>query len=97
MVKHAVMFKFKGDADKRKEVAENFGEALMQLPEEIEVLKSMEVGINENPSESWDLILVATLDSIDDIETYSKHPAHQAAVEIIAPYKDERACVDYLV
>ncbi|MDE6299706.1 MAG: Dabb family protein, partial [Muribaculaceae bacterium] len=27
----------------------------------------------------------------------SAHPAHQAAVAIIAPYKEERACVDYIV
>ena len=97
MVKHVVLFKLKGEADKRKEIAQAFCEALMQLPEEIDILRSMETAINVNPAEDWDLMLTATLDSIEDIDVYAKHPAHQAAVEIISPYKDQRACIDYIV
>lgn len=57
----------------------------------------MEVGINENPAETWDLVLTATAASLDDVATYSAHPAHQAAVKIIVPFKEERACVDYTI
>ena len=60
-------------------------------------LKSIEVGININPKETWDLVLTAIVDTLEDVTIYSSHPAHMAAVEIIAPYKLERACVDYLV
>lgn len=95
MVKHIVTFKFKGKAEERQDVARRFMEALIQLPDEIEELISMEVGINENPAESWDLVLTATAASLDDVAKYSAHPAHMAAVKIIAPYKEERACVDY--
>ena len=95
MIKHVVTFKFKGTDDVRKDVARKFAEALIQLPDLIEQLKSIEVGININPKESWDLVLTATADSLEDIAIYSAHPAHVAAVSIIAPYKDERACVDY--
>ena len=97
MIKHVVTFKFKGSPEERKEVATRFAEALMQLPPEIPQLKSIEVGLNVNPAETWDLVLTATADSLEDIAIYSAHPAHQAAVAIIAPYKLDRACVDYLV
>ncbi|MDE6226392.1 MAG: Dabb family protein [Muribaculaceae bacterium] len=95
MVKHIVTFKFKGTPEERKEVAQKFADALVKLPEQIEELFSIEVGINENPAESWDLVLTATASSLEDVAKYSAHPAHVAAVQIIAPYKEERACVDY--
>ena len=95
MVKHIVTFKFKGTESERKEVAKKFAEALLALPEQIDELKGMEVGINENPAESWDLVLTATADTLEDVAKYSAHPAHVAAVQIIAPFKDSRACVDY--
>lgn len=91
------MFKFKGTDEERKDLATRFAEALIQLPCEIPELKSIDVGINMNPAESWDLVLTATADSMEDVAAYSAHPAHQAAVEIIAPYKLDRACVDYQV
>lgn len=97
MIKHVVTFKFKGSPDERKEVAAKFMEALVQLPDDIPQLKSIEVGINVNPAEEWDLVLTATADSLEDVAIYSAHPAHQAAVAIIAPYKEARACVDYEV
>lgn len=97
MIKHIVSFKFKGTPDEKKELATKFAEALIQLPCEIPQLKSIEVGINMNPAETWDLVLTATADSLEDIAIYSAHPAHQAAVAIIAPFKEERACVDYQV
>lgn len=97
MVKHVVTFKFKGTDEERRECAAKFAEALRTLPAQIDELKSIEVGINENPSETWDLVLTATADTLEDVAKYSAHPAHVAAVQIIAPYKEARACVDYTV
>ena len=54
MVKHIVSFKLSGTPEQRKEVAEKFKAALLALPAQIDVLRSMEVGINENPAEEWD-------------------------------------------
>ena len=97
MVKHIVTFKFKGTPEERKEVAEKFAEALRALPQQIEQLKSIEVGININPAEEYDLVLTAIADNLEDVAIYSAHPAHVDAVKIIAPYKESRACVDYIV
>lgn len=91
------MFKFKGSPEEKQDVARKFADALMKLPQQIEELKSMEVGLNMNPAEKWDLVLTATADTLEDVAIYSAHPAHQAAVAIIAPFKDDRACVDYEV
>lgn len=65
MVKHIVMFKLTGTADERRAVAQAFMDALVKLPAVIEPLQSIEVGINENPAESWDVVLTATLPTID--------------------------------
>lgn len=95
MVKHIVTFKLKGTDEERRAAAEAFRDALMALPSTIEVLRAMEVGINENPAESWDVVLTATVDTMADVDIYAKHPDHVAAAAIIAPIKDARACVDY--
>lgn len=95
MVKHIVTFKLTGTPEERRRVAEAFRDALLQLPSQISVLRSIEVGINANPAESWDVVLTAVVPSIDDVKVYALHPAHVAAAAIIAPVKESRACVDY--
>ena len=96
MVKHIVTFKFKGTAEERLQVAQEFKAALMALPEQIDVLRSMEVGINENPAETWDLTLIDVVDKMEDVDVYAKHPAQVAAAAIIKDAKQDRACVDYI-
>lgn len=97
MVKHIVMFKLSGTAEVRREVAERFRDALMALPAQIDVLESMEVGINSNPSEDWDVVLTAVVPDMPSVEIYAKHPAHVAAAALLAGHKEARACVDYLI
>lgn len=95
MVKHIVIFKFTGTDAERRAVAEAFKAALVALPEQIEVLQSIEVGINQNPAEDWDLVLTAVVPTMADVAVYAKHPAHVAATGAIAGHKGARACVDY--
>ncbi|MGN0211630.1 MAG: Dabb family protein [Muribaculaceae bacterium] len=95
MVKHIVTFKLTGTDDERLEVARRFKAALEELPGKIDVLKSIEVGINQNPNESWDVVLTAIVPSMPDVDIYAKHPAHVAAAGLLAGHKDMRACVDY--
>ncbi len=95
MVKHIVSFKLTGTPEERLEVAKKFKLALDALPEQIEVLKSIEVGINENPNESWDVVLTAIVEKMEYMDVYAKHPAHVAAAGLLAGHKENRACVDY--
>ena len=76
-------------------MARAFRDALLALPEQIDVLQSMEVGINENPAESWDVVLTAVVPSLSDVAVYANHPAHVAAAALLAGHKADRACVDY--
>lgn len=95
MIKHIVTFKLKGTPEQRLEAARNFRDALMSLPEKIECLRSMEAGVNSNPSEKWDVTLTAVVDNWDDLASYSNHPLHLQAAAIIKDLKEDRACVDY--
>ena len=95
MVKHIVTFKLTGTPEERRAVAQSFKYALDKLPSQIDVLRSIEVGINENPAESWDVVLTAIVDKMSDVEVYAKHPAHVAAAGLLAGHKADRACVDY--
>lgn len=95
MVKHIVSFKLTGSREERRQVAQDFAAALMALPAQIDVLQSMEVGINENPTEDWDVVLTAVVPTMADVAAYANHPAHVAAASILAGHKADRACVDY--
>ena len=95
MVKHIVTFQLTGTAEERLEVARRFKAALEALPQQIQLLESIEVGINSNPAEDWDLVLTAVVPTMADVETYAKHPAHVAAAALLAGHKGQRACVDY--
>lgn len=95
MVRHIVTFKLRGTQEERLAAARRFSDALLALPAQIPELQSMETGINENPAEDWDIVLIATVATMADVAKYSNHPAHVAAAKIVAPCKESRACVDY--
>ncbi len=95
MVKHIVTFKLKGSQSERLELAKKFKDALEELPSKIEVLKSIEVGLNQNPVETYDVVLTAVVSTLDEVSIYAKHPAHVAAAGIIGGHVEVRACVDY--
>lgn len=95
MTRHVVMFRFKGEHTERLETAVTFRKALIGLVDIVSELKSIEVGINENPCETWDLVLTATAATPEDVAAYSVHPAHVAAVNQIKERIEARACVDY--
>lgn len=95
MVKHIVSFKLSGTPAERRAVAERFKAALEALPAVIEPLQSIEVGLNCNPDEDWDVVLTAIVPTMADVAVYAKHPAHVAAAGLLAGHKEARACVDY--
>lgn len=95
MIKHIVTFKLKGSHEERHKVASEFKEALLELPQKIECLKSIEVGINCNPEEKWDLVLTAVVADMHDLQSYANNPHHLKAASIIKDFKEDRACVDF--
>lgn len=97
MIKHIVFFKFKASPEKTDQMKKIKTE-LEKLPAIIPELKEIRIGINMNPAEKWDMSLEALVADWQALEIYANHPAHQEIVkDRIAPLKEDRACVDYLL
>lgn len=97
MVKHIVLFKLKESltSAEKADVMNHFKAAIEALPQKIDFIRDIRVGLNINPDEQWDICLDSTFDSLDDVKAYAVHPDHVAAAGILKDAKDGRACVDY--
>lgn len=97
MVKHIVLFKLKENApqEQKNEVMHAFKNAIEALPAKISFIRKVEVGLNINSNETWDIALYSEFDSLDDVKAYSIHPDHVAAAKLLAELKQDRSCVDY--
>lgn len=97
MVKHIVLFKLKENApqEQKNEVMHAFKNAIEALPAKIPFIRKVEVGLNINSNETWDIALYSEFDSLDEVKAYSIHPDHVAAAKLLAELKQDRSCVDY--
>lgn len=97
MVKHLVLFKLKDEvpAAQKEAVMLAFKQAIEALPAKISVIRKIEVGLNMNPGEVWNIALYSEFDTLDDVKFYAAHSDHVAAGKLLAEVKESRACVDY--
>lgn len=96
MIVHIVMFKFK-DEDKAANI-KLVKQKLKDLPSKIDVLKSMEVGIDFNGSErAFDLSLYSSFETKEDLKAYAVHEEHLKVVELIKQATLESKVVDYVL
>lgn len=95
MLVHIVMFEFK---EENKEANMAQVKALLEaLPQKIESLKSMEVGMDISKSErSFDLVLTSTFEDQEGLNAYAVHPAHLDVVQVIKEVTALSKVVDYL-
>ncbi len=86
MVKHIVLFKLKDEApaDEKLAAMNSFKAAIEALPAKISVIRKIEVGLNINPAEAWNIALYSEFDTLDDVKYYATHPDHVAAGKLIA-------------
>ena len=86
MVKHIVLFKLKDEvsAEEKLVVMNKFKEAIEALPAKIPVIRKVEVGLNMNPGETWNIALYSEFDTLEDVKYYATHPDHVAAGRILA-------------
>lgn len=99
MVRHIVLWKFHDNAN-GKSKAENLHIALgmiKMLKQSIPQIKTLETGINDPaaPLANWDLALVSTFNSFDDLNAYQVHPEHLKLVEFMKKVRDLRSAVDF--
>ncbi|MFE4713840.1 Dabb family protein [Paenibacillus sp. NPDC056722] len=93
MIKHIVFFKLK---DRSAESVEATAVVLRNMEGKIPQLLSIEVGTDIIHSErSFDLALVTTVASLEDLQAYQVHPAHKEVIAYINEVKELSIAVDY--
>ncbi|MGL4992689.1 MAG: Dabb family protein [Bacteroidales bacterium] len=97
MIRHIVLFQLKEFNSTEEKLAK-----LQQIKHDLEALvgvvptlKSMEVHLNTNPAEKFDFMLSSDFESLEALEAYAVHPAHEAVAVTIRAVAAGRACVDY--
>lgn len=95
MVRHIVLFRLSTPEPERTQIITDFRNAIMALPPIIDTIRHIEVSRNINPAEKYDIALVSEFATLDDVKSYSTHPAHVAAAAILNGHVESRACVDY--
>jgi hypothetical protein len=97
MIKHIVMWKLKDQAH-GNDKATNAGlvkEKLEALSGKIDGLLKIEVGIDFQGEENFDVVLYSELSNKEALDTYQNHPLHQAALPFIREAVMDRKAVDY--
>lgn len=98
MIKHIVMWKFKDSANgkSKTENALEMKAKLENLVGKIDVLRSLEVGINDLYTDaSYDMVLTTTFDSEYDIKNYAADPLHVEVSNFCKSIRTSRVTVDY--
>ena len=92
------MFKVRetSSANEKNEILDKLKNSLEALPGKIEQIRTYEVGVNivDSPA-SYDLVLVSSFDSMEELNIYRDHPEHQKVVELINKETQDRAVTDY--
>ncbi len=94
MVVHIVMFKFKEET-KTEHIAQ--AKAMLEaLPEKIDELRRMEVGINfSDEARAMDMSIVTEFEDKEALAAYAVHPAHMEVVAFIKETTEYSKVVDY--
>ena len=97
MIKHIVLFRFKESpsVEEKKKSLKKIKKSLEALRGVVPELKYIEIGINDNPDEKYDLSLISEFESWEDLKAYVVHPEHQKVSALIRETMEQRACVDY--
>ncbi len=98
MIRHIVLFKlkeFSSDQERNQALVDtllNFRSLVGEIPQirEYTVMPDMVHG----PA-SYDLAIVSSFDTLDDLKSYQSHPAHQYAVEQNKQWCCEKSVIDY--
>ena len=100
MIKHIVMWKLEENAEgnAKLENAKIIKEKLEALVGIIPEIVELEVGIDIlETNQSYDVVLVSTFKSLEDLDIYAKHPEHVKVGEFVGKVRKDRIAVDYEV
>lgn len=100
MIKHIVMWKLEENAEgnTKLENAKIIKKKLEVLVGIIPEIVELEVGIDIlETNQSYDVVLVSTFKSLEDLDIYAKHPEHVKVGEFVGKVRKDRIAVDYEV
>ncbi|HSA33190.1 MAG TPA: Dabb family protein [bacterium] len=100
MIRHVVMWTLFESADGHDRAANALRakEKLLALKDKIPLVRAMEVGIDLLHSDrSYDLCLIASFDSLDDLAAYNDHPAHREVAALMGKIREKAVAVDFEV
>ena len=92
MIKHVVMWKFK---ENEEENMKKFLKGLNDLKQIIPEIKNMETGININPKNEYDAILISEFETMEDLEKYKTNPEHVKVSTLCKKIRIDRQAIDY--
>lgn len=92
MIKHIVIWKFK---ENEEENMRKFLNGLNQLKEIIPEIKNMETGINLNPKNEYDAVLISEFETMEDLEKYKTNPEHLKVAKLCEKIRIDRQAIDY--
>ena len=94
------MWKFKDYAagETKDENRRKAKRLLIELQEKIPEIRSIEVGLNFNPTaDAHDLVLYAEFEDEAALEIYQNHPEHKKVVSFLQEVRSEKRVVDYWI
>lgn len=93
MIKHIVLFKLK---DSSPESIQNTVNVLKAMEGKVEQLVDFEVGVDVvHTARSYDIALIATFNSLDDLQGYQVHPEHQKVIAHMSEARESQTVVDF--
>lgn len=92
MIRHIVMWKFK---DGELENAKIFLSKLEALKDVIPEIVNVQTGINVNPKNDFDAVLVADFKTMEDLQSYAVNPLHLEAASFCKESRLKREAIDF--
>lgn len=92
MIRHIVMWKFK---DGEIENAKAFLSKLEALKAVIPEIVNVQTGINMNPKNDFDAVLIADFNTMEDLQSYAGNPLHLEAAAFCKDSRLKREAIDF--
>ena len=92
MIKHIVMWKFK---EGHEEEMKKFLSDLLSLKDKINIIKSMQVGINLNKNSEFNAVLISEFENFEDLKSYKENPEHVKVSNFCKSIREKREAIDF--
>jgi hypothetical protein len=94
MIKHIVLWTLK--KENKEKNAKEMVKRLKALKNKIDVIVSIDAGINVTESErNYDVALCSEFKNLADLDAYRVHEAHQEVVQFVRQVTDKVVAADY--